>query len=127
MGTDGTPPRRFTAGPDDIAPRWSPTHRTLAFLRSADKKPPQLWVLPLDGGEPTRLTNVAKGASAAVWSPDGKRIASGQGGEVMFRALALRRPVVMVTFPSERGAAAAHRQRFDKHLLGKPIDLYDGP
>jgi dipeptidyl aminopeptidase/acylaminoacyl peptidase len=75
VGADGTAPRRLTRGPDDVAPRWSPDGGTLAFLRSLDKKPPQLWLLPLDGGEPRRLTNLAKGASAAVWSPDGKRIA----------------------------------------------------
>ncbi|MGH7516965.1 MAG: prolyl oligopeptidase family serine peptidase [Gemmatimonadales bacterium] len=75
VGTDGTPPRRLTAGPDDVAPRWSPGGAALAFLRSADQKPPQLWVLPLAGGEPRRLTDLVKGASAAAWSPDGKRIA----------------------------------------------------
>jgi dipeptidyl aminopeptidase/acylaminoacyl peptidase len=75
VGADGTAPRRLTRGPDDVAPRWSPDGGTLAFLRSLDKKPPQLWLLPLDGGEPRRLTNLAKGAAAAVWSPDGKRIA----------------------------------------------------
>ena len=75
VGTDGTAPRRLTRGPDDVAPRWSPDGGTLAYLRSADKKSPQLWLLPLGGGEPRRLTDLAKGASAAVWSPDGKRIA----------------------------------------------------
>ena len=75
VGTDGTPPRRLTRGPDDAAPRWSPDGASLAFLRSADRKPPQLWLLPLGGGEPRRLTDVTKGASAAVWAPDGKRIA----------------------------------------------------
>jgi dipeptidyl aminopeptidase/acylaminoacyl peptidase len=73
--SDGTGPRRLTTGPDDTAPRWSPTGDALVFLRRVDKKPPQLWRLPLDGGEPRRLTNLAKGASAAVWSPDGKQVA----------------------------------------------------
>ncbi len=75
VATDGTSPRRLTTGPDDISPRWSPDGTTLAFLRSTDRKPSQLWLLPLTGGEPRRLTQVAKGASAAVWAPDGKRIA----------------------------------------------------
>jgi len=69
------------------------------------------------------------------------RTPPGQGGEVMFRALkALRRPVVMVTFPSEphglsRMGKPTHRVErlqhilnwFDKYLLSKPIDIYDGP
>ncbi|HEU5169550.1 MAG TPA: S9 family peptidase [Gemmatimonadales bacterium] len=61
-----------------------------------------------------------------------------QGGEVMFRALkALRKPVVMVTFPGEphglsRMGRPSHRiarlqhilNWFDKYLQGKEIDLY---
>ncbi|HET8623532.1 MAG TPA: S9 family peptidase [Gemmatimonadales bacterium] len=75
VGTDGTAPRRLTTGPDDVAPRWSPAGDALVFLRSVNRQPPQLWRLPLDGGEPRRLTNLAKGASAPVWSPDGKQLA----------------------------------------------------
>src|SRR2546430_11869604 len=75
VGTDGaSPPRRLTAGPRDGAPRWSPDGSTLAFLRPKDGRP-QLYLLPLGGGEAQQLTDLPKGASAAVWSPDGKTIA----------------------------------------------------
>src|SRR5213080_3915243 len=75
VATDGaSPPRRLTAGPKDGAPRWSPDGTTLAFLRSKDGRP-QLHLLPLAGGEARQLTDLPKGASAAVWSPDGKTIA----------------------------------------------------
>jgi len=75
VGTDGaSAPRRLTAGPRDGAPRWSPDGSTLAFLRAKDGRP-QLYLLPLGGGEAQQLTDLPKGASAAVWSPDGKTIA----------------------------------------------------
>jgi len=75
VGTDGAAaPRRLTAGPRDGAPRWSPDGSTLAFLRPQDGRP-QLYLLPLGGGEAQQLTDLPKGASAAAWSPDGKAIA----------------------------------------------------
>jgi dipeptidyl aminopeptidase/acylaminoacyl peptidase len=70
-----TPPRPLTSGPRDAAPRWSPDSRTLAFLRGAEKEPPQLHLLAMTGGEARKLTDLPKGASPAVWSPDGKTIA----------------------------------------------------
>lgn len=78
-GTDGrTPPRRFTAGPRDSAPRFSPDGSLLAFVRVAEKdgkrQPAQLYLLPMAGGEPKAITDLPKGASAALFSPDGKTI-----------------------------------------------------
>src|SRR6266550_1793890 len=75
VNTDGaSPPRRLTAGPRDGAPRWSPDGSTLAFVRPTDGRP-QLYLLPLSGGEAQQLTDLPKGASPAAWSPDGKTIA----------------------------------------------------
>src|SRR5881397_3450408 len=53
----GGEPRRFTAGPRrDIEPRWSPDGTRLAFLSErAPKDKLQLYVMPADGGEPTKL------------------------------------------------------------------------
>jgi len=66
----GQPP----AGWHDTAPRWSPDGRTLAFLADRDGGN-QLYLLPLAGGEPRRVTALRHGAGPAVWSPDGTRIA----------------------------------------------------
>src|SRR5436309_2341547 len=75
VNTDGaSPPRGLTAGPRDGAPRWSPDGSTLAFVRPTDGRP-QLYLLPLSGGEAQQLTDLPKGASPAAWSPDGKTIA----------------------------------------------------
>jgi dipeptidyl aminopeptidase/acylaminoacyl peptidase len=72
----GSEPRRLTAGPRDAAPRWSPDSSTLAFLRApGEKDRPQIHLLPMNGGEARKLTDVPRGASAPVWSPTGKAIA----------------------------------------------------
>ncbi|HEX5501403.1 MAG TPA: hypothetical protein VFW96_02195, partial [Thermomicrobiales bacterium] len=76
--SDGSaPPRPFTAGPSDTAPRWSPDGRWLAFLRKRGEKDakPQLWVLGARGGEGWQLTEVQEGAADPQWSPDSARVA----------------------------------------------------
>src|SRR5216110_3153870 len=50
--------RRLTEGPgSDRQPRWSPDGATLAFV-STRQNGPQLWVLPIAGGEARRVTNL---------------------------------------------------------------------
>jgi len=80
VAADGSgAPTRLSSGTRDAQPRWSPDGKRLAFRRTPlkDGKPgdPQLYVMPLGGGEAWQLTDVPEGASAPVWSPDGKRIA----------------------------------------------------
>ena len=54
---DGTAAAQYTAGPADTAPRWSPDGSQLAFLRAAKpEEPPQVAVMPANGGEPVVLT-----------------------------------------------------------------------
>jgi dipeptidyl aminopeptidase/acylaminoacyl peptidase len=53
----------------------SPDGSTVAFTSSRTEKP-QLWLLPLDGGEARQLTDLPQGVGGgAVWSPDGQKIA----------------------------------------------------
>jgi dipeptidyl aminopeptidase/acylaminoacyl peptidase len=78
-------PQQLTRGHADTAPAWSPDGTRVAFLRAADG-PPQLWLLPADGGEPEQLTTLPLGAGAPVWSPDGSKIAF--AAAVDFRAAA---------------------------------------
>jgi dipeptidyl aminopeptidase/acylaminoacyl peptidase len=76
VNTAGTPtPRRLTAGPRDSAPRWSPDSNTVAFLRAGEKDPAQIYLLSMQGGEGMKWTDLPRGGSAAVWSPDGRAIA----------------------------------------------------
>jgi acylaminoacyl-peptidase len=91
--TDGSAaPRRLTLGAHhDQHARFSPDGRTLAFLsdrRTLVEEEPgrstqegkeredatQIHLLPLDGGEGRRLTDLPRGVKAFEWSPDGTRL-----------------------------------------------------
>jgi dipeptidyl aminopeptidase/acylaminoacyl peptidase len=70
------PPRRFTSGPRDASPRWSPDGRQLAFTsKRGDDTTAQLYVIPAEGGEARRLTSLDEAPESAAWSPDSTRIA----------------------------------------------------
>ncbi|MGB8524550.1 MAG: hypothetical protein WCD43_16415, partial [Candidatus Acidiferrales bacterium] len=77
----GESPVRMTNGKHDAQPRWSPDGKRIAFVRGGDKdeagktKPPQIAMLSLAGGEAWIITDLPKGASSPLWSPDSKRIA----------------------------------------------------
>jgi dipeptidyl aminopeptidase/acylaminoacyl peptidase len=74
-------PLRLTNGKHDSHARWSLDGTRIAFVRGGDKddtgkpRPPQIAILSLSGGEARIVTDLPKGASGPVWSPDGKRIA----------------------------------------------------
>jgi dipeptidyl aminopeptidase/acylaminoacyl peptidase len=90
---DGSAPaRQLTLGArSDRHPRFSPDGRSLAFIsdrrllveeepnrprRARDREDCyQVHVLPLDGGEARRLTDLPRGVNAFEWSPDGRRLA----------------------------------------------------
>ncbi len=75
---NGGPARQLTAGPHDSGAKWSPDGKLLAFLRATEKdgkpEPPQIHLLPMEGGEARPLTEMPKGAGEPVWSPDGRSI-----------------------------------------------------
>jgi dipeptidyl aminopeptidase/acylaminoacyl peptidase len=90
VDADGGEPRRLTIGArHDTKPRYSPDGRTLAFLSDrrlqVEEEPTagdakeredlqQIHLLPLDGGEATRLTDLPRGVKEYEWAPDGKRL-----------------------------------------------------
>jgi dipeptidyl aminopeptidase/acylaminoacyl peptidase len=77
VATDGrTPPRRLThTKGGESGAVFSPDSKRLAFSakREGDEAA-QIYILPLDGGEATRLTSISTGAANPQWRPDGKAI-----------------------------------------------------
>jgi dipeptidyl aminopeptidase/acylaminoacyl peptidase len=58
------------------SPQWSPQGDRIAFLASpAEGKPPQVFVLPMDGGDALQVTKNAPGVQGFAWRPDGTQIA----------------------------------------------------
>ena len=108
--SDGSrPPRQLTVGArHDTHPRFSPDGRTLAFL--SDRRPlvedepdapkdredaTQVHLLPLDGGEARRLSDLPRGAGSFAWSPDGAWLvvqSSSRGATRKADARARRKP-----------------------------------
>jgi dipeptidyl aminopeptidase/acylaminoacyl peptidase len=89
----GDQPRRMTDGKHDSSPRWSPDGKWLVFVRTPEPSgppspgaagmngagphppSPQLYILPLSGGESWKVTDLPRGAGSPEWSPDSKWIA----------------------------------------------------
>ncbi|MCP4548155.1 MAG: S9 family peptidase [bacterium] len=91
-GEDNDPARALTSSEyASSQPAWSPAGDRIAFVRkpgegaAADKQPAgegaqfadkgQLYLMSLDGGEATRLTDLPLGAIDPHWFPDGERLA----------------------------------------------------
>jgi dipeptidyl aminopeptidase/acylaminoacyl peptidase len=56
--------------------RWSSDGKQLAFISGREGKKPQIFLLPTDGGEARRLTDLPEGSLTDFkWSPDGTKIA----------------------------------------------------
>lgn len=55
-------------------PRWSPSGDRIAFLAASGGKP-QIFVLPMDGGDAVQATKIAAGVQQFAWRPDGGALA----------------------------------------------------
>ena len=68
--------RAFTNGDHtDSMPRWSPNGRRIAFLSNRDDEDQtQIYIIPTDGGEARKLTDVKGEFRSLQWSPDGLKI-----------------------------------------------------
>ena len=67
--------RRFTWDPqNDMSPAFSPDGKWLGFRSTRDGSP-QVYRIPVDGGEADRITDAPTGVQSFQWSPDGREIA----------------------------------------------------
>jgi dipeptidyl aminopeptidase/acylaminoacyl peptidase len=78
----GGPARQLTFGErGDMQPQWSPDGRYISFLSArgagnGDEQPRnQIYIMPTNGGEATKLTDAKDGVSSYSWAPDSARIA----------------------------------------------------
>jgi len=72
--TDFQGVKQLTRGAESVgSASWSPDGKQIAFARSVKGKP-QIFIMPLDGGEAFQLTDLKYGASNPNWSKDGARI-----------------------------------------------------
>ena len=68
-------------------PQVSPDGRTVAYTvaetdKAANKRITQIYLIPIEGGEPRALTSGDKSSTSPRWSPDGKRIAFARDGQI---------------------------------------------
>jgi dipeptidyl aminopeptidase/acylaminoacyl peptidase len=82
---DGSNARRFLANEKDRAPAWSPDGRSVAFLSSRDAAgggrdaeagdgAAQIYVIPVDGGEASKLTDHKGAIRSFEWAKDNASI-----------------------------------------------------
>jgi Tol biopolymer transport system component len=61
--------------PKDRNPTWSPDGSRLGFMSSRSGEW-ELWSVRKDGSDLRQMTDLRSGSSIAVWSPDGKQVAT---------------------------------------------------
>jgi dipeptidyl aminopeptidase/acylaminoacyl peptidase len=88
--------RALTHGRDVGEARWSPDGTRLAFISSSGDDPAQVYVMPMNGGDPKVVTKAKNGVEAYTWSPDGKAVA-----------------YLMEQSPPDEAALKAHEDLFD--------------
>ena len=74
--TSGGAPRQYTRGDQrDTSPQWSPDGETIAFVSDRPSNSPQIFTIPLRGGEARPLTDLKGQFGPIRWSPDGRMFA----------------------------------------------------
>ncbi len=102
---------------------WSPDGRTIAFTDDRwgpeGEKRDEIYTMPVEGGEATRLTEESDGAFNPAWSPDGTRIAFVR----LTGLLSDQEPSVM---QAVAGAPPVPLAIHGQHAIGKPAWSPDG-
>lgn len=128
----GGDPRRFTRGQHDSDPVVSPDGELLAFLRSGKGSAPQLFVMPVTGGDAVQVTDEKFGVSNPVFSPDSRRIAfissvveEGRYGTVEGISAEAESPRRMTTL-KYRANGVGYTSDRARHVFVVPVPDLDG-
>jgi dipeptidyl aminopeptidase/acylaminoacyl peptidase len=122
---------QLTAGPRDSTPRWSPDGKFLVFVRVTEKdgRPdaPQLFMLPMSGGDSFQFTTMARGAGAPQWSPDGKMIAFGNSANPEDLAKAAPKPSPQPSpSPTPADAKKPDERESDVRVITRAVYRFNG-
>jgi Tol biopolymer transport system component len=101
VGADGSGLRAILRGGQ--RPSWTPSGRTISYVRSTGESGYDLWQARPDGSRARRLEHL--GWAAVEWSPDGTRLAVNRGETVIVRDL--RNGHRRVVFSDPNGGAGA--------------------
>jgi dipeptidyl aminopeptidase/acylaminoacyl peptidase len=122
---------QLTAGPRDSTPRWSPDGKFLVFVRVTEKdgRPdaPQLFMLPMSGGDSFQLTTLVRGAGGPQWSPDGKMIAFGNSANAGDLAKAApKNPAQPSASPTPVDAKKPEERESDVRVITRAVYRFNG-
>jgi dipeptidyl aminopeptidase/acylaminoacyl peptidase len=122
---------QLTAGPRDSTPRWSPDGKFLVFVRVTEKdgRPdaPQLFMLPMSGGDSFQFTTLVRGAGGPQWSPDGKTIAFGNSANAGDLAKAApKNPVQPSASPTPADAKKPEERESDVRVITQAVYRFNG-
>lgn len=73
-----TQPEELIIG--DVAPRFSPDGKTIAFIRAFHRSYQEVFTVPVSGGTPRQWTSDSRMVTGLDWSPDGLLAGSSRGG-----------------------------------------------
>jgi len=77
INSDGSSLRTLTYKREGISDlNWSPDGKSLGFIsKDPETKKPQIFIMPMSGGDPVCITKSKTGIKEFTWSPNGKTIA----------------------------------------------------
>ncbi|MCS7043786.1 MAG: winged helix-turn-helix domain-containing protein [Bryobacteraceae bacterium] len=81
-----TQPEEMIIG--DVAPRFSPEGRTIAFIRAFHRSYQEVFTVPVTGGSPRQWTSDSRMVSGVDWTSDGLLAGSSRGGSFRIWRLA---------------------------------------